>query len=141
MGGKKSQGTTVHLSSEDADVTAMGAATYVKIGGVVQVGAPSGEAADIDVTDLDSEAKEYLTGIPDNGNIEIGLNFDDGDAGQDNAIDALEAQERRWLKITWSTGAVWSIKALVKKYSPSAGVDSKIDAAVSLRLSGAWDRS
>jgi hypothetical protein len=137
----KSQTTTVHLSNEDADSTVFGSATFAKIGQVTSIGAPSGEAADIDVTHLESEAKEYLVGLPDEGSIEIGMNAIAGDAGHDNLIDAKDTQERRWLKIIWSNGDVWHIMALVKKYTWSAGVDAKIEAAASFRTSGAWARA
>ena len=137
----KSQTTTVHLSNEDADATAYGSATFAKVGEVTNVGAPSGEAADIDVTHLESEAKEYLVGLPDEGSIEISMNAISGDAGHTALIDAKDTQERRWLKITWSNGDVWYVKALVKKYTWQAGVDAKIEAAASFRTSGAWTRS
>jgi len=136
----KSQTTTVHLSSEDADDTVYGSATFVKIGEVTSVGAPSGEAADIDVTHLESAAKEYLVGLPDEGSIEFAMNAIEGDPGHEEVIDAKDTQNRRWLKIIWSSGSVWYIKALAKKYTWAAGVDNKIDAASSFRTSGAWTR-
>jgi len=137
----KSQTSTVHISNEDADTTAYGSATFDKIGEVTNIGAPSGEAADIDTTHLESLAKEYLIGLPDEGNIEISMNAIASDAGHSELITAKDAQNRRWLKITWSNGNVWSIKVLVKKYTWSAGVDSKIEAAASFRTSGAWTRA
>lgn len=137
----KSQTSKVEISTEDADATSFGTATFEKIGEVTNIGAPSGEAADIDVTHLESTAKEFLTGLPDNGNIEIAMNAVSSDPGHDELLAAMDTQERRWLKITWSNGDVWSIKALVKKYTWSAGVDSKIDAAASFRTSGAWTRA
>jgi hypothetical protein len=137
----KSQTSTVHISNESADTTVFGSATFAKVGEVTNIGAPSGEAADIDTTHLESTAKEYLTGLPDNGNIELAMNAVSGDAGHDELIGAMDAQERRWLKITWSNGDVWSIKALVKKYTWSAGVDAKIEAAASFRTSGSWTRA
>lgn len=137
----KSQTSTVHISNEDADSTAYGSATFDKVGEVTSIGAPSGEAADIDTTHLESTAKEYLIGLPDEGNIEIAMNAVSSDAGHSELITAKDAQTRRWLKITWSSGAVWYIKALVKKYTWSAGVDAKIEAAASFRTSGAWTRS
>lgn len=137
----KSQGSKVYISNENADTTALGSATFAKVGEVNNIGAPSGEAADIDTTHLESEAKEYLIGLPDNGNIEIAMNAVSGDTGQDELDAAKDAQERRWLKIEWSNGDVWSIKVLVKKYTWSAGVDGKVDAAASFRTSGAWTKA
>lgn len=137
----KSQTSTVHISNEDADATAYGSATFDKVGEVTNIGAPSGEAADIDTTHLESTAKEYLIGLPDEGNIEIAMNAVASDVGHSELITAKDAQTRRWLKITWSSGGVWYVKALVKKYTWSAGVDAKIEAAASFRTSGAWTRS
>lgn len=136
----KSQTSTVHISNENADSTVYGSATFDKVGEVTTIGAPSGEAADIDVTHLESLAKEYLIGLPDEGNIEIAMNAIVSDAGHTELITAKDAQTRRWLKITWSNGTVFYIKALVKKYTWSAGVDNKIEAAASFRTSGAWTR-
>lgn len=136
----KSQTSTVHVSNEDADATAYGSATFDKVGEVTSIGAPSGEAADIDTTHLESLAKEYLVGLPDEGNIEIAMNAIESDDGHDELITAKDDQSRRWLKIIWSSGSVWYIKALVKKYTWSAGVDAKIEAAAAFRTSGAWTR-
>lgn len=136
----KSQTSTVHISNENADSTAYGSATFAKVGEVTNIGAPSGEAADIDTTHLESAAKEYLVGLPDEGNIEIAMNAIAGDAGHDELIAAKDDQSRRWVKITWSNGDIWYIKGLVKKYTWSAGVDAKIEAAASFRTSGPWTR-
>lgn len=136
----KSQTSTVHISNESADTTVYGSATFDKVGEVINIGAPSGEAADIDTTHLESTAKEYLIGLPDEGNIELAMNAMTDDVGHLELITAKDAQERRWLKITWSNADVWYVKALVKKYTWSAGVDTKIEAAASFRTSGAWTR-
>jgi hypothetical protein len=133
----KGQTTTIHISNENADSTAYGSATFDKVGEVTNIGAPSGEAADIDTTHLESTAKEYLIGLPDEGNVEISMNGIDGDAGHSELITAKNAQNRRWVKITWSSGTITYFKALVKKYTWNTGVDSKIEAAASFRISGA----
>lgn len=134
----KSQGTLVYISNENADSTAYGSATFDAIGNVTNIGAPSGEAADIDTTSLESTAKEYLVGLPDNGTIEVAMNALSGDAGHSELKTALAAQTRRWFKIVWSNGDTHYAKALVKKYTWAAGVDTKIEAATSLRISGSW---
>lgn len=136
----KSQTSTVHISNEDADSTVYGSATFAKVGEVTNIGAPSGEAADIDTTHLESTAKEYLVGLPDEGNIELSMNAIADDTGHSELIDAKDTQQRRWIKITWSNADVWYVKGLVKKYTWSAGVDAKIEASTSIRTSGAWTR-
>lgn len=138
---KISQGTTVHISNEDADATLFSAATFIKIGEVRDVPSGGGEAADIDVTHLESDAKEYLIGLPDEGTRTIAFNAEDGDTGQDELFVARDSQERRWLKITWASGPVWHAKALVKKVDWAGGVDKEISGSASFRISGSWTRA
>lgn len=134
----KSQGSAVAISNEDADATAYGTATFTAVGEVTDIGEPDGEAADIDVTHLGSAAKEYLTGLPDNGNIQLSANAVTDDAGQLECREAMNAQQRRWIKITWSDGEVQYVKGLIKKMGRSAGTDAKIGLTINVRTSGAW---
>ncbi len=133
----KSQGTFVRYSNEVADSTAYGAATWETIGEVADVGEPSGEAADIDVTHLMSDAMEYLIGLPDNGAIQISGNFQPDDSGQLLLIAAEDDQDVRWLEINWSDGTIWYYKAFCKKYKPSASVNGKTPFSASFRTTGA----
>ena len=137
----KSQGTAFYLSNENADSTVYGSATFAALGETASVGEPSGEAADIEITHLLSTAKEYLIGLPDNGNMALGGNFVPTDPGQLVAITAMDAQTPRWAKWVFSSGAVWSIKVYVKKFAPSAEVDGKVPFATALRTTGAWTRA
>lgn len=134
----KSQGTIFEISNEDADATVYGSATWNIVGEVSDVGEPSGEAPDIDVTSLGSTAREYLIGLPEEGNIQIQGNFLPTDTGQLELIDAKASQNRRWIRITWTSGAIWYAKALVKKYAASAATDGKVPFTAAMRISGAW---
>lgn len=136
----KSQGTAFALSNEDASTTVYGSATFASLGEVSSIGEPSGEAADIDVTHLLSTAKEYIIGLPDNGNMQVGGNYVPTDTGQLVAIAALDSQTPKWARWTFSNGTVWWIKVFVKKFAPMAQVDGKIPFSMSLRTSGAWTR-
>lgn len=137
----KSQGSKVYLSNQNADTTVYGSATFAQVGQVHTIGAPSGQANDIETTHLDSTAKEYIVGLPDNGSITIGMNALSGDAGHTVALTALGDQNRRWLKIVWSNGDTWSIAVLVKDYTWAGGIDAKVDASMSLRTTGPWTRA
>lgn len=138
---KKAQGSTVHVSNEDADITAFAAATFAKIGEVKDIQPAGGEAADIDVTHLESAAKEYLVGLPDGGTQQIMFNSLDSDPGQDEMVEAMEVQESRWFKITWASGAVWHYKGRVKKVDRSGGVDKELTGSASIRMSGVLVRA
>lgn len=132
----KSQGTLVYLSNENASTTAYGSSTFTKLSETATVGESSGEAADIDVTHLESTAKEYLIGLPDNGNLPLSGNFVPGDTGQTRAIYSLDNQQYCWLKIIWSNGTIWYYMACCKKFTPSADVDGKVPFTSSWRTSG-----
>lgn len=133
----KSQGTFVRFSNEVAPTTAYGAATWETIGQVSDVGEPSGEAADIDVTHLMSDAMEYLIGLPDNGAIQISGNFAPDDDGQNLLVTAEDDQDKRWLELNWSDGTIWYYQAFCKKYKPSAAVNGKVPFTASFRTTGA----
>lgn len=49
--------------------------TIKKIENVADIGEFGEQADDIDVTNLDSDAKEFLTGLPDNGELTLQLNL------------------------------------------------------------------
>ena len=138
MTAMKSQGATLHISSSDADTTAYGSATFVQVGELQDIGEPSGSATKIDVTNLSSTEKEYLIGLPDEGDLQISGLYDPNDTGQNELETAKGAQNRRWLKITFSDSTVRYAKALVMKYAPGLSIDSKVGFTASFAISGAW---
>ncbi|HJU39954.1 MAG TPA: phage tail tube protein [Tahibacter sp.] len=67
----RTQGTKVYVLDTLSTVTA--------IPNVVDIGEFGPQADDIDITNFDSTAKEYLTGLADNGELTLQLNLDPGD--------------------------------------------------------------
>jgi hypothetical protein len=134
----KSQGTTLHISSENADATVYASATFVKVNGLRTIGSPDGEASEIDTTDLDSAAAEFMMGVPDNGKFAAAGHAVDGDAGQAELLDARNTQQLRWVKITDSAANVAYFKAVVTRYSDiGAEVNGVRPLEASFRISGA----
>lgn len=113
----KSQGTTMHVSNEDADATVYATATFAKVNGLRSIGAPDGEAAEIDTTDLDSTGTEFMMGLPDNGKFSVSGHVVDGDLGQAEMLEARNAQQVRWVKITDSAGDIAYFKAVFPRVS------------------------
>jgi hypothetical protein len=68
----RTQGTKVYILEAPTTVSA--------IPNVVDIGEFGPQADDIDVTNFDSTAKEYLTGLADNGELTLQLNLDPGNA-------------------------------------------------------------
>lgn len=137
----KSQGSTIHISEEDADATAYATATFVKIGQVKSIGEPDGEAAEIDTTHLESTGKEFLMGLNDNGKVAISMNALTTDTGHEELFTARDAQELRWIKITRSDGKIRYFKAVVLKMTDvGMEVDGVVPSSATLRISGAITR-
>ena len=116
-----------------------------EVGEVTTIGdVDSGDASDIDVTHLQSEAKEYLIGLKDSGVITLEGNLVIGDLGQIQLQQARNDETPRDFRMTLTDSApatVLTFTAYVKKYGTSAGVDSKLPFNVSLRVTGpvAWN--
>jgi hypothetical protein len=71
----RTQGTEVFLID-----TVNSPQSVKKIVNVMDVGEFGPQAGDIDVTNFDSTAKEYLTGLPDNGEATLQLNYKPNDS-------------------------------------------------------------
>ena len=137
MGKIKSQGTAFHVSNENADTTAYATTTFVKVNGLRSIGDPDGEAAEIDTTDLDSEATEFEMGLPDNGKFSISGHVVDGDTGQLELRETRAAQEKRWAKITNSKGKIAYCKAVFPRVSDlGAEVNGVVPFSATVRISG-----
>lgn len=71
----KTQGTEIFI----LDDTNSGSEVE-KIGQVTGFSGVGGQAGEIDVTDLDSTAREFVAGLTDNGTVSINVNWDPNDA-------------------------------------------------------------
>lgn len=120
--------------------TAGGTATpieWTKIRNLLTFKGFDGQAAELDATDLDSTAKEYLIGLQDWGNLQFDLNRDYTDPGQQ----ALDASKRiasaEQYKLTLPNGRTRTFVAYCKSSPLEGGVDKLVQAtSVTLRISG-----
>lgn len=95
------------------------------------------EAADIDVTHLQSTAKEYLVGLQDNGTFGGDMNFVAADPGQVFLRAAMVSQGLQSFKATFSNSVVATFSAFVKSMPISGGVDQAVTGTFSLKITGA----
>lgn len=70
----------VRTQGTDLYMCLAGGTTVATIGKVADLGEFGGQADDIDITNLKSAAKEFLTGLVDNGELTLQLNLDPSDA-------------------------------------------------------------
>ena len=132
-------GTKAHLSklfySSDSGTT------FTLIAGVTQVDKPTASKADIDMTDLQSLAKETVKDIPDYGTASYAFNFD----GTNAIHQALLVLENSGALGTYkvelpendvATVTTFEYSASVEDVSLSAAMGGKQEATLNLRVTG-----
>lgn len=109
---------------------------FVAVGEVQSFTGLDGEAAEIDVTHLQSTAKEYLMGLQDFGNWSLDVNFLPDDAGQILLRAAKASRDIQSFRATLSDGTILTFSGFVKSNPISGGVDAKVDGSFNIRISG-----
>jgi hypothetical protein len=100
---------------------------------------PGGSATVIDVTDLQSTAKEKRMGLKDEGQLQFTINYI-----PDNAVhiglradrDGRVLREFRMTFTDTSPKTTWTFDAYVLGFSVSGAVDAVVEAQVTLEISG-----
>ena len=95
-----------------------------------------GQAAEIDVTHLQSAAKEFLMGLQDYGSFSLETSYLPEDAGQVELRAAKADRVKRTFRATFSDGATAVFDAFVLSAPISGGVDAKVDGSFQLRITG-----
>ena len=101
-----------------------------------------GEATDIDVTHLRSTGKEYLTGLPEFGNVSLNLWLPvTSDVGQTKLRALRETQALGTFSLTLASGMVSAFRGLVKSFALTGlEVDGAVQASCTIKVSNqpAW---
>ncbi|MFZ5762835.1 MAG: ubiquitin-activating E1 FCCH domain-containing protein [Thermodesulfobacteriota bacterium] len=100
---------------------------------------PSGSTVgEVDVTDLDSTAKEFRPGLADNGSFSMDMHHLSNDPGQAAARTAFNASAVKDFKITDPVGAVYTFQGYFSNFPnlPDAAVDGVLVGAITVRISG-----
>lgn len=126
----KTQGTVITIENNLAAAQTIGGHTTIS-------DLESGEASEIDVTNLASTAKEFELGLVDNGSFTLECITDLADVGQAAAEEARTSGESREMVITLVSGDIATFEALVKAAPKSGGVDDVWRTTYSIRINGA----
>jgi hypothetical protein len=111
---------------------------FTKIAEVLRVGAIGQTAAEIDVTSLDSTAKEYIAALPDGETVSITMNFVGGT--QQNALrDGVRTTKNFVMEFSDNTKATFSM-VILGFMRDETSPESQLTASVSGRITGpiAW---
>ena len=110
--------------------------TYTKINGLLSFDGFDGAADELDTTDLDSTAKEFVSGIKDEGKFGFEIKTLKTDTGQ-IALRAARANGTiTGFKLTLPDQSVASFSALVKTMPTSGGVNAVLKGKVDTKISG-----
>jgi hypothetical protein len=112
--------------------------TFLKIGNVKDFSPDGGTSNVIDVSNLDSIAKEKRQGLQDMGNYSLSYDTDDTDVGQLALIASRTAQSIKVFKQYYPGGLkVRAWQGFVQKVSePVAGVDKTLSASATIVVTG-----
>lgn len=130
----------VQVNSAGLAYTSGGTATpntYTKIGNFKDYNGFDGKSSEIDVTHLESTAKEVRAGLMDNGSLSINVDRDTSDAGQQALLAAQVSGAVKNFKLTLPNAIVASFAGIVTQFSLSGKVDDVLKTPVSIRISGA----
>jgi len=132
-------GKTITVDAGNSTVTPT---AWIKVGNLKTI-KPSGASLDeLEVTDLDSTAKEMVSGtLPDYGTVSLDNFTVDSDVGQAAMLAAYNAKLTKSFKITYPSGAtpIRTFSAFVKKFPDigDIGMNGIITGSVELRRTSA----
>jgi len=119
--------------------TAASTSTSGLVGEVIDFSGPGGQANVIDVTHLDSTAKEKLMGIRDEGQVTLTVNHYPDDVGQALLVTdrAARTKKKCVLKFSDTANTLAIFDGYCLGYSISGGVDDKVTASVVIECADA----
>ena len=131
----KSQGCTVHKLDTTVSPNA-----YEQIGQVISIGGPTGSTGEIDVTHLSSVAKEFISSLPDWGNVSLGIIWDPGTTStlhSDIYADFVAGTVATYqIRLSNSPQTTMTFDAFPNGHPINIAVDDKVGVDVTLRCTG-----
>ena len=110
--------------------------TYTEVKEVKSFTGFDGSAAEIDITNLQSAAKEFLMGLQDFGGFNIETNYLSADAGQVLMRAAKASRVIQDIQLVFSDSSTATFQAFILSAPLSGGVDAAVDGSFQLRISG-----
>lgn len=110
--------------------------TYTKINGVVSYSGLDGAPGELDTTDLDSTAMEFIPGLIDEGKFSFDVKILNADAGQLALRAARATGAIKTLKLVLPDAAVATFSVLVKSVPTAGGVNAILKRTVDTKITG-----
>lgn len=111
---------------------------FLAVGNISGISGPSGSASEIDVTDLDSTAREFLMGLPDEGELSLDLFWAPGTQVHDLLFNARKNRTKKnfHLELTDSPTTIYNFEGFVTGLALAANVDEAVTAGLTIRITG-----
>lgn len=126
----ETQGFKLEIGNGDSPLT------FTEVKEVVSFNGFDGQAAEIDVTHLQSTAKEFIMGLQDFGTFSCDVNYLSADPGQVAMRAAKATREIQTFRLTFSDTKTATFNGYVLSAPISGGVDAKVDGSFSIRITG-----
>jgi hypothetical protein len=118
------------------EVSVDAGATYLEVSQNTDIPDVSQEASDLDATNLQSTAKEYIAGLKDSQNVTLTGQRVVLSAGQNALRDNAGAAGTFMFRNTYSDGSILSYSATIKKFGVTGGTDAVMMFTATIRPSG-----
>ena len=114
--------------------------TFTKINGVVSYSGLDGAPSELDSTDLDSTAMEYISGLVDEGKFGFEVKTINTDAGQLALRAARASGAVKSIKLLFPDAVVATFNVIVKTFPVAGGVNAILKRSVDTKITGpvAW---
>lgn len=132
---------TVNIDSSGFGAAATAASavpqTWTPINNLKDFNGLEGTVSEVDITNLQSLAKEFVPGLEDFGGITCTVDLDPTDAGQIACMKAKSAQTSTYFKMNYPSASVQRVLAgFVKKFGEQGQVDGALKSACEFRATG-----
>lgn len=128
------------IEAQGVTIARQNGTIYTTIPEIKSFTGPGGSAAVIDVTDLQSTAKEKRMGLADEGQLQFTINYIPDNAVHQALRADRAARSETDFRITFtdtSPATTWSFAAFVTGFAVSGAVDGVVEAQVTLEITGA----
>lgn len=126
------QGTKFAVSTDSSPPS------FSDIPEIKTISGPDGSAPLIDVTDLDSTAREYKTGLKDEGSFQLTIMYIPTNAVHITLRDAWSDRTTMRFRVTFADSGttVWEFTGIVQNMSGNINIDSVVESNITIKISG-----
>lgn len=113
---------------------------FTALAEVMDITPPSDSVDVVEVTHLTSpdNTKEFIAGLSDPGECSFDIHFVPG-AGDDAAIQAIRnTGSKKNYRITWPNAATWTFAGILTGYAPTAPVNDRMTATVTIKVTSSY---